>query len=351
MPVLRPFLAAALFALAAITASPARALPSFATPLIASSRAPAGQIEARFMGVSTILFDDGTDQILVDGFFSRPGRLRTALGRIGPDDATIAWALDRARIRSRLRAVLVAQSHYDHALDSARIARWTGAKLVGSRSTGFLGRGEGLRRGQFEEIGDRSRHRFRDFRITAIRSPHSPGAPWGGEIVAPLRPPARASRWREGGNYSFLIRHPSLSILVQPSANFICGLYQRERVTADVVFLAIGKLGLQNEEFARDYWEQVVLATEARLVIPVHWDDFTRPLDRPLRPPPWPGDNVSRGMRWIGDFARADGVEIGFMAPFEPVDLAAAVPPRRARSIPPRACSAAGRNSEDPSAR
>ena len=35
----------------------------------------------------------------------------------------------------------------------------------------------------------------------------------------------------------------------------------------------------QGRSFATDYWQQVVKKTGAKLVIPVHWDDFERPLD------------------------------------------------------------------------
>ena len=35
------------------------------------------------------------------------------------------------------------------------------------------------------------------------------------------------------------------------------------------------------------YLEQVVDAVGAQTVIPVHWDDFTRPLDAPLEPLPF----------------------------------------------------------------
>src|SRR4051794_40085522 len=68
---------------------------------------------AMFLGVSTLLFDDGETAVLTDGFFSRPGVVRTFIGRVRPDKRRIEAALARAGI-DKLAAVFVVHSHYDH---------------------------------------------------------------------------------------------------------------------------------------------------------------------------------------------------------------------------------------------
>jgi len=74
-----------------------------------------------FLGVSTLLFDDGTTKLMTDGFLSRPPQLRALFGRLKPDAKRIDAALERAKIAA-LDAIFVAHSHYDHALDSAVVA-------------------------------------------------------------------------------------------------------------------------------------------------------------------------------------------------------------------------------------
>ncbi len=92
-------------------------------PSNCSSTAPAtGRLTARFLGTATIVLDDGETSIMTDGFFSRPGKWQLLTGKIGPDAARIDHALSRANV-SRLAAVLVAHSHYDHAMDSAAVAK------------------------------------------------------------------------------------------------------------------------------------------------------------------------------------------------------------------------------------
>ena len=93
-----------------------------------------------------------------------------------------------------------------------------------------------------------------------------------GDIATPLRPPVGVEEYREGGNYSYLIEHDGLRILIHLSANYIPGFLNN--VQADVIFLGIVTLGKQSGQFARDYWREVVHATGARAIIPIHWDDF-----------------------------------------------------------------------------
>jgi L-ascorbate metabolism protein UlaG (beta-lactamase superfamily) len=303
----------------ASTSGTAQAIP---LRVLESSRATPGMVEARFMGTSTILFDDGTDQILIDGFFTRPGWATVGCGLIAPNSGAIQTSLARAGINNRLRAVLVAHSHYDHALDAPTVARRTGAQLVGSVSTRNIGLGGGLSNNRIQVVADGDQLTFGAFRITVFSAPHSPNALFPGTITSPLGPPARASRYREGGNFSFLIEHRGFRILVQPSANFSPRRYRNVR--ADIVFLGIGALGRQSSAFTVTYWREVVHATGARLVIPIHWDDFFQPVGTEFAAMPLLFDNVVPAMNRARSIGARAGVRVRAMPAFEPVDMASA---------------------------
>ena len=107
--------------------------------------AEAGQaLTVTWFGVTTLLIDDGVTQILIDGYFSRPSLLDIALERaIEPDQAAIEGMLDRFEI-NRLKAVIPVHSHFDHALDSAEVAKQTGAQLMGSATTAQIAAGSNL---------------------------------------------------------------------------------------------------------------------------------------------------------------------------------------------------------------
>lgn len=284
------------------------------------------RLTAQFMGVSTLMLSDGETSLMTDGFFSRPGLLKVALGRIGPDCERIDATL-RAIGYPTLAAVMVAHAHYDHALDSAVVASRTGAVLIGSASVANIGLGAGLSPERIKTVETRQTFEFGQFTVKAFPSPHSSDARYPGTIDAPLKPPARTREYKEGGNYSYLIEQRNgLRILIHPSANFTKG--QFNNVKADVVFLGIGMLGKQDLQFARDYWHEVVQVTGARLVIPIHWDDFFEPLDKGLHPMPAWMDPVEVAMQRLMPLALADGVALRLMPLYQAVDLRAALPAR-----------------------
>jgi L-ascorbate metabolism protein UlaG (beta-lactamase superfamily) len=279
--------------------------------------APGSGVRVRFFGVSTVLVEDGATGIMTDGFFSRPGFVPVVLLKVAPDPARIDAALKKGNV-SRLAAVLVAHSHYDHALDAPAVAARTGAALIGSESTANIGRGQGLPNDRIRVVRDGDVLSFGAFTVRVFESPHSPNALFPGVIPEPLRTPANAGDFKEGGNHSFLVKHARGTILVHPSANFLPGMFRG--LHADVVFLGIGLLGKQTEQFARDYWREVVQTTRPRLVIPIHWDDFLRPLDEPLRPMPYLMDDFERCMRMLTQMAEADGISLRFLPVFQPFD-------------------------------
>jgi L-ascorbate metabolism protein UlaG (beta-lactamase superfamily) len=50
----------------------------------------------------------------------------------------------------------------------------------------------------------------------------------------------------------------------------------------------------------------------ARRVVLIHWDDFFRPLDQPLRALPYVGDDLDHTVRVLARLADADGVTVSF---------------------------------------
>jgi L-ascorbate metabolism protein UlaG (beta-lactamase superfamily) len=289
---------------------------------------PGAALAVTFFGVSTLLFTDGETSLMTDGFFSRPGLVETLAGRIEPDRPGVAKALEAAGI-DRLAALFVVHSHYDHAMDAAEVARRTGAVVVGSESTAQIARGDGLAEAQIRVVRPGEAMDFGRFRVTMLRSRHFPHGMAMGEIREPLRPPARATAYLEGGSYSVLVEHPLGRVLVQGSAGFEPGALRDVR--ADLVLLGIGLLGTREREFTEAYWRETVRAVAARRVIPIHWDDFTRPFAEPLQPMPRLLDDFEASLGFLRERAAAEGVELRFVAQRRPL---AALPARAASALP-----------------
>jgi L-ascorbate metabolism protein UlaG (beta-lactamase superfamily) len=268
-----------------------------------------GGLSVTFLGVATLLVDDGRSAVMTDGFFSRPGLLKTLLRPIPPDRDRIDECLNRAGVE-RLEAIVPVHTHYDHAMDTAVVAERTGAVMVGGESAANIGRGHGLPDQQVRVAVPGEPMAFGDWELTLVVSDHCPPDRFPGEITEPLAPPARASAYSCGEAWSVLLAHrPSgRTLLVQGSAGYVEESLAGR--SADVAYLGVGQLGIHDEAYLTAYWQETVRAVGARRVVLIHWDDFFRPLSEPLRALPYAGDDLDVTMRVLGRLAEADGVSL-----------------------------------------
>jgi L-ascorbate metabolism protein UlaG (beta-lactamase superfamily) len=270
---------------------------------------PGAPLWATWMGVATLLLDDGSSALMTDGFFSRPGLVRVAAGKVSPSASRVDGCLARAKV-SRLEAVVPVHTHFDHVLDSALVADRTGAPLVGGASAANVGRGYGLPENRLVVAVSGEPIELGAYEITLVESHHCPPDRFPGVINEPLTPPAKVSAYRCGEAWSTLIAHrPSgRRLLIQGSAGYVKGALDDYR--AEVVYLGVGQLGVQPRSYLSDYWNEVVRAVGARRVILIHWDDFFRPLSKPLRAFPYVADDLDVSIRILDELAAQDGVTL-----------------------------------------
>jgi L-ascorbate metabolism protein UlaG (beta-lactamase superfamily) len=273
--------------------------------------APDAPLALTWLGVSTILLDDGTSALMTDGYFSRPSLARIALRRVAPSLARVDGCLFRARI-NRLEAVIPVHTHIDHAMDSAVVAERTGARLVGGSSAAQVGRGGGLPEDRVVVATPGEPLTLGAYDVTLVESHHCPPDRFPGAIIEPVVPPVKASAYKCGETWSTIVHHrPSdRRLLIQGSAGFVAGALAGQR--ADVAYLGVGQLGLQPEAYLVDYWTETVRAVGARRVVLIHWDDFFHPLSEPLRALPYAGDDLDVTMRVFGALADADDIPLHF---------------------------------------
>lgn len=271
--------------------------------------AEAGSLSVTWMGVATLLIDDGSSALLTDGYFSRPSLARVAAGKVAPSPARVDGCLARAKV-SALEAVVPVHTHIDHALDSALVADRTGARLVGGRSAANVGRGYGLPEDRLVIAASGEPISLGAYDVTLVESHHCPPDRFPGTIDAPLTPPVKASAYRCGESWSTLVHHRPTDrrLLIQGSAGFVRGALAGHR--ADAVYLSVGQLGLQPRSYLTEYWTETVRAVGARRVIMIHWDDFFRPLSKPLRALPYAGDDLDSSIRILDELAAQDGVAL-----------------------------------------
>lgn len=263
--------------------------------------APESAVTATWLGVTTLLFDDGETQILIDGFISRPSLFESLTNRpVTYDAPMINYVMNEYRMH-RLAAIIPAHSHYDHAMDAGAIANRSSASILGSATTANIARGAGVPEDQIVVATSGTPYGFGDFTVTLVPSVHAPiglrgEVPLAGTVDEPLELPAPITAWREGGSYSIVVSHPQGTTIVQGSAGYKEGAL--DDTQADVVMLGVGLLQSLGRDYAERYWQALVTSTGATRVFPVHFEDQTRPFGE-IELPPKLIDNLVRTAGWL----------------------------------------------------
>ena len=257
-----------------------------------------------WLGVSTALFDDGETQILIDGFFSRPTLADGLLRRpVDNDAAMINFAMHEFGMR-RLAAIIPVHSHFDHAMDVGAIAKRSSASVIGSASTAQIARGAGVPEDQVIVAGHNDSYEFGQFKVRMLVSRHAPigwngTVPLPGTIDEPLGLPQPITAMRVGTVWSIVIEHPQGTTLVQGSSGFVKGALRD--VNADLVLLGVYGLTSLGYDYAENYWQELVTTTGARAVLPVHFDDLTKPFGT-IVPAPRFLDDIETTADWLEEF-------------------------------------------------
>ena len=244
-------------------------------------------IKVTYFGVSTLLFDDGENQILVDGFFSRPSLETLVFFGVDPNTSRRKKRLEdfiRDYKIHNLSAVVTVHSHHDHAMDAPLFADLTGADLIGSESTCRLANGMDLVQSRCRKlVSARARGKlppqYGNFKIKLLKTEHTKLPPLVDSLVGVNRNidknfdyPARLWDYAEGGSYSILIEHPVGSVVVHANTNL--GPKKLENLNVDWLFMSVARLTeIPNKQ---KVFDSVVKTTQAKNIVPIHWDDFFR---------------------------------------------------------------------------
>ena len=242
-------------------------------------------LKVTFLGTTTLLFDDGKDQILFDAHITRPSLSRYIRGVKESTNRTLCDEIISLHHIDRLRAVFISHTHHDHVMDAPYIAQKCGAGIYGSESAKNVALGGGVsadnisvfKHGDIFDIGD--------YKILILKSIHSKPTVLNNDLGEPIREPltqpARLRDYKEGGSFDFYIEYKEKKILIRPSFNYIEG--QFDDIRADVLFLGVAGLAKADPDTEKTFFRETIEKTGAKLVIPVHWDNFFSPLDRPIK--------------------------------------------------------------------
>lgn len=237
---------------------------------------PAG-LELEWLGVSGYRLTHEGRTLFIDPYLSRvPLRSLLMRRRALPDPA----ALDRFGAASgEVVGVLVGHTHFDHAVDAPAIARRSGCKAYGSASLVNLMALHGLA-GQAIEVEPYRAYELGPFVVRFTPSVHSKlllglAVPYDGELTCEHLDSLSPGAYRCGQVWGISIEVAGVTFYHQGSANLVDDAVRERGVD---YFLA----GIAGRRFTRKYWRRILPRLEPRVVVPTHYDNFFRPLGKPL---------------------------------------------------------------------
>jgi L-ascorbate metabolism protein UlaG (beta-lactamase superfamily) len=238
---------------------------------------PSGEsLRVRWLGTAGFIVESARTTVMIDPYLSRLPLPVLATSALAPDEKAV-----RARLPTRVNAVLCGHSHFDHLLDAPLIARITGAKLFGSRTTRAFGLAAGLEPEQIVEV-DATGGEFSvgDLDIRFVPSLHARllmgSVPFAGEVSPPAPSAARVWQYRMGGAFGIFVGASGATLYHNGSADLIdAGL---AGLRADLLLI-----GIVGRKYATDYVPRLLRLLRPSVVVPAHHDAFFAPLEDGLR--------------------------------------------------------------------
>ena len=155
-------------------------------------------MKVTFFGTTTLLFDDGKDQIFFDAHMTRPSLMKYISSSSESTDKQVVDEKLKLHHVDRLKAIFVSHSHHDHVMDAPYIANQCNAVIYGASSTMNVARGGDVPEDRLVEFAANETYEVGNYRIKVIPSIHSkPTAlnnDLGQTIDKPLRQPAQEQK-------------------------------------------------------------------------------------------------------------------------------------------------------------
>lgn len=222
-------------------------------------------IKFRWLGTAGIELTVNGRVLVIDPYYTRFPLWKLGLGRVDPNRALIADMLQHCDY------VLVTHAHFDHMMDVPDVVHNTGAVALGSPNNCRLLSVCGVPEEKIGEINAGDSLSLAEYHVEVLPVEHVKLPVFTSGPLGPnLKPPLRARDYRMDSCFSFLVSVDGQRLLTDP------GIRPEDAVAADVLFVY--------PIMHRAYYESVLSLVQPKIVVPCHWDDFFRPLSKPLRP-------------------------------------------------------------------
>ncbi|MEC7277864.1 MAG: MBL fold metallo-hydrolase [Bdellovibrionota bacterium] len=250
----------------------------FWTIFITGLSQQAYSLEMGWFGTSSISISDGETLIFTDPFFNRPSLWSVLFARkIGTNYELTKKYLDQFKPHKN-KVILISHTHYDHILDLPSVLKiWPNATVIGPRETPFFTLNEKMNfisanKGEAVTIGK--------FTIQPYDGDHNPlifdYQFAHGKMTSPISDGSNAHDYLADKCFTYTIETENQSVLFHPGDTDKGVKFNKE---FDILFV-----GAQGRHEPKSYFKflKTLGATEKTAIIPVHHDNFFRPLSEPM---------------------------------------------------------------------
>jgi L-ascorbate metabolism protein UlaG (beta-lactamase superfamily) len=222
-------------------------------------------ILVKWLGVAGVELQHKSRTLVIDPFFSRPNLWDILWKPLVPNYKLVSEKLPYCD------HILVSHAHWDHLMDVPEIARLTGAMVYGSPNTCKILGIHGTPENQVHRILPGDRFQIGDFSVQALSAEHLSIPGFTPRALSPdLEPPLRASDYQMDFSYSYSIQVGGIRLLDW------CSVRIENALKADILFV-----NLVEDE---DFFKGLIDIVKPEIIIPLHWDNFLRPFNKPLQP-------------------------------------------------------------------
>ncbi len=245
-------------------------------------------IKIRWTGAAGIEFIVDSGVILIDPYFSRLGKFKSLFKNISPKKENIENYLNT--LPSELIGVIAGHTHLDHTLDIPYIAQKSGCKIIGSKSLDSLFRMHGLAGRVIICKGNEKIDLNDKISVTMIPSIHGKvifdQIPFPGEIDSNGQLPIKAKDYKAGKVFIPKITLDGKTFMHIGSADYVESQLQGH--SCDILFMCVP--GWKRK---KGYTSTLIELLHPGIVVPFHFDDFSRPIPKTGKTPLLPFQGVS----------------------------------------------------------
>jgi L-ascorbate metabolism protein UlaG (beta-lactamase superfamily) len=244
--------------------------------------------KVRWTGAAGIEFVTDQGVILIDPFFSRLGKFQTFFQQVSPRTDALDKYMES--LPSKLAGIIAGHAHLDHALDIPYLVQKSGCKIIGSNSLDVLFKIHGLQDCVTICEDSKELELSNDISVTMIPSVHGKvimgRIPFPGEIDPDKKLPLKARDYKHGRVFIPKITIGGITFMHVGTADYVESWLDGH--TCDIMFMCVP--GWKRK---KGYTSKMIDLVKPKIVVPFHFDDFSRPISKTGKPPLLPFQDMS----------------------------------------------------------